>query len=515
METRVVKRASVRSVGVIVTAGLVLAGCGSGTKGTPDGKTGGAGAGAILRYAVPGTPTSFDPRKSAPLDPLYLDIVYESLVKRTMAGALTPGLATAWRFGDGNRALTFTLRQGVTFQDGEKFDAAAVKASLDAYKKSGVLVGSLSALKKVDVLSPSEVKLTFSAPSGYMLNVLAGEAGMVVAPKALTDPDLGTKPVGTGPFKLTALQQGKISFRKYDGYWNVKSVGIGGIDMPVFADEPTRLRSVKSGQTDGTTIDADQIKEAEAAGLTVVKGPNTTLRGILLNTRQPKLNDPNIRKALLYAIDRDSINKSLYAGGCVPSVQPFQQGFWANAPALNDASSYYDVNKAKQYLAQAGVPNGFSMELEVGPNTSYQVLAQALQAQLKKVGINVSIKVYQFQQMIESRRTGKFNATVALLQAGRPDASQFVADFYTKGGLYNPGNFSVPGVDKLLAQARASENDTDRAPAMREIFTQALAAGPPVIPVCDVTYVAAYRKGVTGGAVSTVGDYDFANFKIQ
>jgi peptide/nickel transport system substrate-binding protein len=510
-----VRRAAVKSAGAILATGVVLAGCGSGTKGTSGGGTGGSGSGAIMRYAVPGTPTSFDPRKSGPLDPIFLDLVYESLVKRTMAGQLTPGLATEWHFADGNRTLTFKLRQGVTFQNGEKLDGAAVKTVLDAYRKTGVLVGSLSSLKKVDAVGPSEVRLTFAEPAGYMLNVLAGEAGMMVAPKALGDPGLGTKPVGTGPFKLSALQQGKVSFRKFDGYWNAASVGIGGIDMPVFSDESTRLRALKSGQADGTTIDMSQIKEAEKSGLTVVKGPNTTFRGLLLNTGQSKLADPNVRRALLYAIDREAINKSLYAGGCTPSVQPFQQGFWAHAPALENTAPYHDVNKAKQYLAQAGYPNGLSMTLEVGPNTSYQVLAQALQAQLKQAGINVSIKVLQFQQMIESRRTGKFTATVAVLQAGRPDASQFAADYFTKGGLYNPGGFTLPGIDKLLAQARASENDAERAPAMQSIFTQVLQAGSPVVPVCDVTYVAAFRKGVTGGAVSTVGDYDFTRFKIQ
>lgn len=157
-------------------------------------------------------PTSFDPRKSAPLDPIFLDAVYESLIDRTPAGELRPGLASEWEFGDDNEVLTFTLRDGVTFHDGEKYDAEAAKASIEAFKKSGTLVGQLAILDKVEVTGPLELKLTFKEPAGYMLNALAGEAGIAVSPKALDDPDLATQPVGTGPFTVTrhAAGQGQL-----------------------------------------------------------------------------------------------------------------------------------------------------------------------------------------------------------------------------------------------------------------------------------------------------------------
>jgi ABC-type transport system substrate-binding protein len=275
------------------------------------------------------------------------------------------------------------------------------------------------------------------------------------------------------------------------------------------------LRAVKSGQADGTSITPSQVKESEASGLTVIRGANSTFNGILLNTGADKLKDPKVRQAILYAVDRESISKNLYAGACAPAVQPFQEGFWGNVPELNDVKSFYDPAKAKQLLAEAGYPNGFEMVLEVGPNTSYQVLAQALQAQLQQVGIKVSIKVLEFQQMVNARRTGKFTATVSLLQAGRPDPSQFVAEFYLKGGLYNPGGFNLPGGEKLLAQARVSDDVTERAAPMREIFKKVVEVGPPVVPVCGVSYTAAFRKGVTGLDVPVFGDYDFDRVKIS
>ncbi|GAA1018795.1 ABC transporter substrate-binding protein [Acrocarpospora pleiomorpha] len=459
-------------------------------------------------------PTSFDPRMSAPLDPIFLDAVYESLINRTPAGELGPGLATEWEFSDDNKVLTFTLRDGVRFHDGEKYDAEAAKASIEAFKKGGTLVGQFAILDKVEVTGPLELKLTFKEPAGYMLNVLAGEAGIAVSPKALDAPDLGTKPVGTGPFTLTALQEGKAGFKKFDGYWNVQAVGIGGMEMIVFNDEPTRLRAVKSGQVDGSSISGKQIKEAEAAGLSIVSGPNTRFMGLLLNTKVKALSNPKVREALLYAIDREAINNGLEAGTCVPTVQPFPQSHWAATPDLKDAKPYYDVAKAKQLLAEAGYPNGFDMEIASGTTTSFQAMAQVLQAQLKQVGINASVQVFEFQQMINARRTGKFTSVVSGIQAGRPDPSQFIADFYLPGGPYNSGGYELPGGKELLAKARASADETERGAAMQEAFNTVIKDGPPVIPICNLTYVAAFRKGVTGWQVPVVGDYDFTSVRV-
>ncbi|GAB3468514.1 ABC transporter substrate-binding protein [Actinophytocola sediminis] len=501
-----------RTCALVATAALALAGCGGGTDAAGDGAS---DPNAIFRYAVPGMPTSFDPRLAAPLDPVFLDVVYESLVGRTPAGELQPGLATEWEFSEDHTSLTLTLREGVTFHNGAPFDSAAVVTSLDTFREKGAQAASLRTVKKVEALDPHSVRIDFSQPSGYMLNILAGEAGIIVEPTALADPDLGTKPVGTGAFELSGLQQGKITFTKFDKYWDAENTTIGGIEMTVFADEPTRLRSVVSGEMDGSTISAGQIEEAEASSLSIVRGPNSTINGILLNTKAPEFDKPLVRKALMYAIDREAISTSLFDGGCTPTVQPFSKGFWPNVPDLDDAGKYHDVEKAKQFLAEAGLPNGFSFELVNGPNTTYQDLSQILQAQLKEVGLNAKVRTLEFSQMIQDRRTGNFSAAVSLLQVGRPDPSQFVADFYLPGGGYNAGGFSLDGVAELLAESRASSDEQERQGPTRQIIADVFEAGPPVIPVCGVQWVAAFGPGVTGFEVPKFGDYNFASIKIS
>ncbi|SHL11264.1 peptide/nickel transport system substrate-binding protein [Pseudonocardia thermophila] len=508
------RRAALRWSAALAAAALVLTGCGGGGE-EPAGAAGEYDPNAVFRYAVPGNPTSFDPRQSAPLDPVFLDVVYESLIERTPDGQLKPGLATGWSFSADNTVLDLELREGVTFHDGEKLDAAAAVASLEALRARGAQASALRTVEKVEATGPMSLRITFSEPSGYMINVLAGEAGIVVSPKAIDDPNLGTKPVGTGAFKLQSLEQGRVTFTRFDDYWNNEATTIAGIEMIAFSDEPTRLRAVVSGEVDGTTINAGQVREAKANGLTVVQGPNSTFNGMLLNTSRPELADPRVRKAIMHAIDRKAIADSLFDGGCTPTVQPFAEGFWPHVPEMSDVTPYYDPEKAKSLLAEAGHPNGISFDIVHGPNTTYQNLSQALQAQLREAGINVTVRPLEFTQMIEARRSGNFVATVALVQAGRPDPSQFVVDFYSPGGTYNPGGFSEPGIAELLSKSRASSDENERAAYTREIFQKVFDAGPPVIPVCAVQWVAAFRDGVTGFEVPRYGDYDFTKIKIS
>ncbi|MFD0744676.1 ABC transporter substrate-binding protein [Phytohabitans flavus] len=463
----------------------------------------------------PRQPDLLDPRLAGPLDPVFLDNFYETLIDRKPNGELKPGLATEWKFAPDGKAIDLTLRAGVKFQDDTPFDAEAVKANVEAAKKPpSLLVGALKSIEAVEVSSPTQVRLVLSAPGGHLVNVLAGEAGMMISPKALGNADLKTKPVGTGPFKLTDIADGRLSMRAWDGYWNRSAVKIGGIEMTVYADEATRLRAVRSGQSDGSSITPAQVAEAKSAGLTVVQGANTTFNGILLNTGASEFGNPKVRQAMSYAVDRKAISDSLYAGACKPSVQPFQDGFWAYDAELAGTDAYHDVDKAKALLAEAGLPNGFKFEMNVGPNTSYQQLAQALQAQLAQIGITMSITVLEASQLINARRTGKFNATVSLVQAGRPDPSQFVADYYMPGGIYNPGKFTADGVADLLAQSRQTDDLATRQGPMRQIIKTVFDAGPPVIPVCGVQYVAAFRSGIDGFQVPVVGDYDFGSLTI-
>jgi peptide/nickel transport system substrate-binding protein len=470
----------------------------------------------ILRWGSSSQPTSLDPRKSATFDPLFLLPVYDPLIRRDAKGNLVPALATEWKLSPDALTLELTLREGVTFHDGAAFDAEAVKANIDTGRQPGNnLTSALSVVDSVEVVDPTHVVLHLKTPSSHILNVLAGEAGMMISPNALNNEDLGTNPVGAGPFKVVTYNQSSLIYERWDDYWDRDSIKLKRIEMTFLLDEEARLRALINGQVDAAPIRSNQKEQALAAGLELTTGEAAFLYGLMLNTSRSQLGNPLVRKALIHAIDREAINQAFFDGDCKPVVQPFPPSHWAHVPGLEDSpDGRYDPERARELLAQAGLPNGFDLEMYMGTAPTFQATAQAIQAQLAEVGIRVNLTAMENTALATARRNGEFESSFASIQSGRPDPSQFVVDFYTPNGLFNPGKTTIDGVEPLLQQMRATDDPQARAEAMHEIVTTALKAGPPMTPVCSALVVWAHTDKVKGLEIAVNYDYEFRSVYI-
>ena len=201
--SRTVKRITAVASAAVLTIGLAAcsgAGGGDDTPVTTEPR--------VLRVGTSAALTSLDPARSAAPGVAFLTPVYESLILRDPEGLLQPGLATEWTLNDDATELELTLREGVEFHDGAPFDAAAVKANLDAAPdRGGQITTQLSVLQSVEVVGDYEVKLTMTRSASDLLGVLASEAGMMISPEALGSEDLATTPVGTGPFTVDEQNQ--------------------------------------------------------------------------------------------------------------------------------------------------------------------------------------------------------------------------------------------------------------------------------------------------------------------
>lgn len=471
----------------------------------------------ILRWGSSTKPASLDPRKSATFDPIFLLEVYDPLIRRDAKGDLQPSLATEWTLSPDAKTLEMTLRDGVTFQDGAVFDAAAVKANVEAGKKDGSnLAAALAVVDSVDAVDKTHVTFHLNSPSSHILGVFAGEAGMMISPDALDNEDLGTKPVGAGPFKVTTYNQSSLIYEAWDGYWDASSIKLKRIDMTFLLDEETRLRALTSGQVDAAPIRSNQKDEATAAGMTFTEGEAAFLYGVMLNTSKSQLGNPLVRQALVHAIDRESINKAFFDGDCTPVVQPFPASHWAHVKGLEESpEGRYDPALAKQLLAQAGLPDGFELAMYMGTAPTFQSVAQAIQAQLAEVGITVKLTAMENTALATARRKGDFESSFASIQSGRPDPSQFVVDFYTPDGVFNPGKTAVEGVEQPLLEMRSTADQAARTTAMSQIVTTALKAGPPMVPVCSALVVWAHGKNVKGLEIAVNYDYDFRTVSME
>lgn len=484
---------------------------------TSSSDTSGTNGAPTLRYASSSALLSFDPRQSGPTNPTFLIPVYDSLLKQDAKGELQPDLATEWKLSSDAKSLDLTLRPNVKFHDGETFDAQAVKANLEAAKKPGQTTSAtLQSLASVEVVDAQHARLVFNRPSADMPEALAGEAGMMISPPALADPaGLKTKPVGAGPFKVTKYTADEVVYRAWDGYWNKSAIKLGGIDIVHIDDDATRLNALKSGQYDTALIFGPQVDEAKSAGLETATGTTASMYAVQLNTGKPPFDNPLVRQALQHAIDRDAVNKGAFDGDAPPVSQPFPPGYWAYVEGLDDAGyTEYNPDKAKQLLAQAGLPNGFSFNLLAGTNKTYNQAEAIIQDQLAKIGVKMKIDIADTVTVRTARRKGTFQASFASVLTGRPTPTSYIQNFYTKDGSDNPGHFSVPGLDENLEKLRSSTDKAALKPVMADIIKKATQAGPPIIPILTQRPIFAYSSKVHGLVVPINYNYDLTKVSI-
>lgn len=462
---------------------------------------GGTGADQRSRLTVgaAAVPSSLDPRKSAPYEAQWIGMLYDTLVQRAPDGSFVPGLAESWTLSPDSRVLELTLRSGVRFQDGTPFDAAAVKNNIDSAKATSTnFSAQLTNVASVEAVDDRHVRFQLTDSAAPMLGVLAGEAGMIISPTALSK-DLSKTAAGAGPFTLDRFEGQRLEFSAWAGYWNSRAVQVAGVDLDVFIDDSARLRALRSRQLDTAFIVPSQVEEVEAAGLKIAKARTAeSTWGVLVNTGRRELANPKVRQAMMLALDRTALARNVFgASGCTPSAQPFDPGDWAHSPDLDKLpAAQYDPARARQLLAEAGLPGGFSFELQVGTAQNYTQIGQILQSQWGAIGIKVGLRPMENVQFVTARRKGDFDATVSVYLNARPDQSAFVKNFYVPGGIFNPSKYDLPGTAELLAKSSDSSDPATRGPAMHQLMVNLLNAGPPLMPICTTARLAAYRANV-------------------
>src|SRR3954452_20872962 len=240
---------------------------------------------------------------------------------------IVPQLATEWQWTDGSKALVMKLRQGVTFHDGEKFDAAAVKFNIERHLN---LPGSnrkteISAVKAVEIVDDHTVKLVLSAPFAPLLAQLSDRAGIMISPKAAqaAGDKFASNPVCSGPFKFVErVAQDRIVLERFANYWNKDAIKFDKIVFLPIPDTTVRLANLQSGGLDliervaATDVDAvkkdTRLKFAEITGL--------GYQGITMNLNNgPKAKNPlgqeaRVRQALELSIDRTALNQVVFNG---------------------------------------------------------------------------------------------------------------------------------------------------------------------------------------------------------
>ena len=419
---------------------------------------------------------------------------------------IVPQLATSYTWAPDGKALTMKLRSDVTFHDGEKFDAAAVKFNIERHKtlQGSNRSGELRPVTSVDVIDPTTVRLNLNAPFSPLLAALADRAGMMVSPKAAqNNANFAAAPVCSGPFKFVErVAQDRIVFEKYANYWNKDAIHFNRVVYTPIPDATVRLANLRSGQLDfiERVATSDVAKLATEPRFKISKITEVGYQGITINLGKsdkaqanPLGKDNRVREAFELSLDRQGIVQVAMDGEAVAGNQwvPPSSSFYIKSNPVPKR----DVAKAKALLQQAGIPNP-SFTLMTPTTSDAQKIAQVVQAMAKEAGFDVKIQSTEFATSLNLADKGDFDAYV-LAWSGRADPDGNVYSFLACKQPLNYSGYCKPEVDALLNEARSKQNVADRLKAYEQVnkFAQ---TDNPILYLYHRNWLWAYNAKLTG-----------------
>src|SRR5471032_2164280 len=400
---------------------------------------------------------------------------------------IIPQLALSHETSADGKAVTIKLRPGVKFHDGEAFDAAAAKYSLDRHVsfKGSFRKAEIGVIDSVDVVDPLTIRLNLKQPFSPLVNQLADRAGMMMSPKALeaTGDKFGLKPVCAGPYKFVErVEQDKIVVEKFADYWNKDQIFIDKITYRPIIDATVRLANLRAGgldliervlATDIKTVRADpklRLSTAVTLGFTslifnLANGPKAD---------NPLGKDPRVRHAFDLSLDREVINQVVFNGEFMPGNQ------W-----VNPQHPYYqqafpvpkrDLAKAKALMKEAGITGRLPIDFMVVNTPETRSVAEVLQAMTADAGFDLKIRITEGATALKEGEDGNFQLYMNWW-SGRSDPDGNSVIHQLCGAPQNLGHYCDKQLDAWHAEARAVSDPAARKAIYEKITAKFLAEG--------------------------------------
>lgn len=448
---------------------------------------------------------------------LYLP-VYDRLLEMKPDGEIVPMLATDYQASPDGSSMTLTLREGLSFSDGTPFDAAAVKFNIERIISDGSKIsGEIPMVTSAEVIDPLTVKLNVSGEIGALLPGLTFRAGIMVSPTAAQAGTLAAHPVGVGPYVVTESVPGDhADFARAENYWDPDAQRVATMTYRLILDGQTRLNALQSGELDGATLGPEQFGSAANMDLNVISMPGTTFTYMMFNTEYPPFDNPKVRIALNYALDRVGIAEGLFEGNCTAQIQPWPQNSIAYSEQIGDGLDIwpYDPAKAKDLLADAGVAD-LSITAASTNISTYQKVAEVVQNNLEAVGIDVELAVVPNEQVLDLFAISKTVEGNFTAYSGIPEPNAVVARYLLPGAVYNPGNSTPQQLLDLASIAADPVEPSERTAAYADLMDAWIEEPPHFTPICMMHNGTAFTDNVSGVSEhQTVGGTDMRGLAV-
>ncbi|HLR64615.1 MAG TPA: glutathione ABC transporter substrate-binding protein [Pseudogracilibacillus sp.] len=470
--------------------------------------------------------------------------IYETLTVLDEDQEVQPGLAESWEEVD-ETTWDFKLREGVKFHDGEELTAEVVKVNFERLVDERIASPRaflLDQVESVEVVDDYTVRLNLEYAYAPILSNLAHNGTGIMSPKIIEedyaqlasdeenesnddepaaegDPDgyINQNPVGTGPFVFEEWVPGeKVVLTRNDDYWG-DVAKLDSVEFKVVSEQSARVAELETDSShvaDG--IGPNNISRVDGMdNASALQIPSVSLDYVGINVQKEPFDDVRVRQAISMAIDKEEIIEGVYEGVGIPAIGPLAPlvfGFDEDVSGLE-----YDIDKAKELLAEAGYEDGFTTTIWTNDSEQRMDTAIVVQSQLDEIGIDVEIEELEWGAYLERTANGDHDMFILGWSTVTSDADYGLYPLFHSSQHGSPGNRSFldnEEVDKLLEDARMATDQDERQELYSEV-QELLVEEAPMLYLNHGEHLLGVNDNVKDFTVDAQGIYQFKQAYIE
>ncbi|MGL5350172.1 MAG: ABC transporter substrate-binding protein [Cetobacterium sp.] len=457
----------------------------------------------VIKVALGYSGRSYDPHRHTDSSTLAITKqIYNNLFILNKEGRIEGELVESFQIE--KNILKLKLKEKIYFQDGEELTAVIVKQSLERNKTIPVTKVLIDPIERIEVIDKYNLEIKSLTNINIVLHNFTHSS------LAIVKNDKNGKLVGTGAFKLLDWGTGvKVILEKNENYFK-EIPKVSRIEFVTIPEATNRFIALETNEVqiayDIASIDVKSLEKSK--DLTVINELSYGTDFLSINTEKAPLNDINLREAISYALDKESINEVIFESTSKVAnsiITPTTFGYSVKENKI------YNLEKAKEIMKKYSLP--IKIELWIYEDTSKYQMAQIIQANLKEIGIDVEIKTLELSSFLQLSAMGQHNALIGLWYTSTGDADYGYYPLLhssSKGGVGNRSFYDNKEIDRLLEEARKEQNQEKR----KEIYNKVqniISKENPIIPIVYKTYTIGLNKKIKGFKFNANGNHILEN----